>query len=86
MDVQILPGIVIVHVKGDVKVHAAQGIYQLADRLPLHHDIEVGIHAGELAHLLFQRVHAVFHPLRLRQIGGAPVTGIYRIEPLLSAS
>ena len=54
MDVQILVGIVVVHIIGHIKLHAAQCVHDLADGLPLHRHIEVWDDAGEIAHLLLQ--------------------------------
>ena len=79
---QVLIGIVVVHIKWDVEVHSAQGVHQLADGLPLHHHIEVGVDAGQAAHLLLQGSHAVLHPLGLRQVGGAPVAVVHHVDPL----
>ena len=82
MDVQILIGVVVVHVKGDIKVHAAQSVHQVADGLPLHQNIEVRCDAGDLGHLLPQGLHALSHPLTLGQVGGTPVPGIHRVNAL----
>ena len=84
VDVQVLTrgGIVIVHIKGDIKVHAAQGLHHLAYRIPLHHYVEVGDDAGELAHLFLQGGDSLFY-LGVRV--GPLVVVIYRIEPVTAA-
>ena len=51
---QILVGIVVVHIIGHVKLHAAQCVHDLADGLPLHRHIEIRDDAGEISHLLLQ--------------------------------
>ena len=79
VDMQVLIGVVIVHVEGDLEFHAADGVHQLADGLPLHHHIEVGADARQLGHLILQGGHTVLH------LGGlvlAPVVVIHRVQPL----
>ena len=86
MDVQVLVGIVIVHVEGHIKVDPVQSVHQLAHRIPLQEHIKVGVDAGELAHFLLQGGHSLLHPLRLRQVGGTTVTGVHRIDALAGSA
>ena len=75
MDVEVLGGVVIVHVPGDIEVDPADGVHQLAHRIPLNNHMEVGVDAGELAHFCFQRVESVIsaagpvvHPVELHNL------------------
>ena len=57
---EVLGQIIVIHAPRHVKIYAADGIDQLTHCLPLHQYIEVGGHAGEGAHRLFQGLHAAF--------------------------
>ena len=59
MDMQVLGRIVVIHVDGDLKVHAANGLRHLAHGLPLHHYGKVGDKAHQLAHLVEERLDAL---------------------------
>ena len=54
VDVQILVGVVIVHIPGHVEFHAAYGVHQLPHSLPLNDDVEVRDNASEIPHLGLQ--------------------------------
>ena len=60
VDVEVLVGVVVVHVEGHVKIHAPQRLHDLAHRLPLDDDIEIRHHAGEVLHLGLESVHPQF--------------------------
>ena len=81
VDVQVLTrgGVVIVHIEGDLELHAAHGIHQFSDGLPLHDDIEVRGNARQVGHLFLQGGHAVFH---LGALVLALVIVIHRVQPL----
>ena len=81
VDVQVLTGggVVIVHIEGDLKLHAAHGIHQFSDGLPLHDDVEVRGDARQAAHLFFQGGHTVFH---LGALVLALVIVVHRIQAL----
>ena len=59
VDVQVLGGVVVVHVDGHIKLYAADGIHQLAHRLPLHHDGVVRLKPDEVGDLLLEKLDAV---------------------------
>ena len=59
VNLEVLGQVVVVHPAGDVKVHAADGVHQLAHGLPLHHKGVVRDEAHQLADLLLQGVHAL---------------------------
>ena len=59
VDVQVLGGVVVVHVHGDLEVHPVDGGGQPAHRLPLHHDVEVGGEADGVRHGGQEGVHAL---------------------------
>ena len=59
VDVEVLGGVVVVHVHGDVEVHPADGGGQLAHRLPLHHDVEIRGKADGVGHGVHQGRHAL---------------------------
>ena len=54
VDVQVLVGVVIVHIPGHVEFHAAYGVHQLPHSLPLNDDVEVRDNASEIPHLGLQ--------------------------------
>ena len=59
VDVQILIGVVIVHVPGHIEPHAAHGVHDLAHGLPLHHDLVVWLKADQLGDLLVEGLDAL---------------------------
>ena len=84
VDMQVLSGgrIVIIHVKGYIKVHAAQGVHHLAHSLPLDHHIEVRGDTGKLSYLFFQGSDTFFHlGIGIRAL----IVVIHRIEPVSAA-
>ena len=86
VDMQVLIGVVIVHVEGDLKLHPSHGVNQAADGLPLHHNIEVRVDAGEAADLFFQGGHTLFEPLVLTQRFVPPVAVEDSVQPLLPSA
>ncbi len=54
VDVEVLGGVVVVHVPGHVELHAVHRVHDLPYGLPLDDHIPVRHHAGEAGHLLFQ--------------------------------
>ena len=50
VDVQVLIGVVIVHVQGDLKVHAADLVHQLHEGLDVHLNVEVHRDAHGVRH------------------------------------
>ena len=61
MDMKILSRgrVIVIHVKGDLEVDAADGLHQPAHRLPLDDHIEVRGDTSEFSHLFFQGGNAV---------------------------
>ena len=54
MDLEILIGVVVVHILGYVKPHTAQGVHQLAYGVGIHHKVVVGEDTGEVTDLLLE--------------------------------
>ena len=79
VNVEILIGIIVVHIEGHFKLHAADGIYQFADGLPLQQDVVVRGDSGQLGHMLFQGGHAIFH---LRSLVLPLIDGVNGIQTL----
>ena len=52
----------VVHVVGHVEVHAADGLHNRADGLPLHDHLIVRLEADELGDLLIERLDALIAP------------------------
>ena len=59
VDVQVLIGVVVIHVPGHIEPNAAHGVHDLAHGLPLHHDLVVGLKAHQLGDLLIERLDAL---------------------------
>ena len=57
MDMQVLVGVVVVHIPRYVEFHAAHGVHYPPHRFPLNDHIEVGKHAGQVSHMIFQVFH-----------------------------
>ena len=83
VDVQILGGVVVVHIHGHFKIYAADGGGQLAHRLPLHHDVEVrgkadgvgnGVHQG--GHPLVPAAGVVIDGVDLLDVPGLVDNGV----------
>ena len=57
MDVEVLPLVVVVHILGNVELHAAQGVHELGHGLQVRHKVVVGVDAGKLAYLGLQPLY-----------------------------
>ena len=58
MDVQVLVGVVVVHVDGDLEVHTADGVHQRLEACQIHGHGEVHGDAQLLSHDVRQLLHA----------------------------
>ena len=58
VDMEILIGVVVVHVLGHVEVHAADGVHDLPHGVPFHHHLEVRLEAHQLGNLLVEVLDA----------------------------
>ena len=59
MDMEILEGVVVVHIPGHIEIHAAHGIHNLAHRVPFHHHLEIRLEAHQLGNFLIQALDAL---------------------------
>ena len=59
VDGQVLGGVIVIHVVGDIIVHAADGIYQFRHSIQFHDKVVVRDVSDEVLHLLLDP----FHPL-----------------------
>ena len=62
VNVQILIGIVVVHVARHIVVNAAHGLHDRADRVPFDNDLIVRLEADELGNLLIECLDTLFSP------------------------
>ena len=62
MNIQVLGRVLVVHVHGHVKFHAAHQIHQLNERVQIHQHIAVHFKAQGLGQLGFQGIHALLAP------------------------
>ena len=59
MDVEILRGVVVIHIPRHIKVHAAHGVHDLAHGIPFHHHLVVRLKAHQLGNLLIEVLNAL---------------------------
>ena len=59
MNVQVLGGVIVVHVIGHLIIHTADGIHQLRHRVQFHHEIVVRGIADEVFNLLLDPLNAL---------------------------
>ena len=59
VDVEILIGVVVVHIPGHVKPHAAHGVYNLAYGVPLHDHLVIRFKAHQLGDFLIEVFNAL---------------------------
>ena len=60
VDGKILIGVLIVHVAGDVKIHAVHGVHDLAHGFPLHNHLIVRLEAHQLRDFFIEGLDALF--------------------------
>ena len=58
MDLEILIGVIIVHILRYIKPHATQGVHQLAHGVGIHHEVVVGEDTGEVTDLMLEVLDA----------------------------
>ena len=54
---EILIGVIVVHIKGHIEIYPAQSFYDLTHSLPLNNHIEVRHNAGKILHLGLEAIH-----------------------------
>ena len=59
MDVEVLRGVVVVHIPGHVEVHAAHGVHDLTHGVPFHHHLIIRLKAHQLRDLLIEVLDAL---------------------------
>ena len=59
VDGEVLVGVIVVHVPGHVKIHAAHGVHDLAHGFPLHDDLVIRRKAHQLGDLLVKGLDAL---------------------------
>ena len=61
---KVLREVVIIHIKGDFKINASNGIYQLSHRVPLNGHGKIRLIAHQLGNLFLQKLHSLFIVIR----------------------